>query len=236
MMNRYVVKIHRPIQWSLAIIGLSAIIAVITWFILDKSHWSVIYKHYEGNRVLKDVMAENHKLQESNLKLRESTTMMKEMDVMDKKTAGLLQDQIKELQGEIFKLKQELEFYHGIMDGARESSGLNIQGLSIRALKQHNTYRLNLVLTHVAKSVKVAEGTVDVSLEGEQNGKPRLLNLRDIALDTNLDFSLKFRNFKKFESDLILPDNFTPIRVKVIYTPRGATKAKIKKTFDWSVS
>ena len=235
-MNRYVVKIHRPIQWSLAIIALSTIIALVTWFTLDKSHWSVIYDHYETNRIFKNVMAENRKLEAVNQNLRDSSSMMKEMDVMDKKTTGLLQDQIQELQTEIFKLKQELEFYHGIMNGARESNGLNIQGMNIRSLPKEKSYRLNLVLTHVAKSVKVAEGKVDVSLEGEQDGKPSLLKLGDIALDTNLDLSLKFRNFKKIECDLMLPENFTPIRVKVVFTPKDTTKAKIKKTFDWSVS
>jgi len=235
-MNRYVVKIHRPIQWSIGIIALSTIIALVTWFILDKSHWSVIYDRYETNRVFKRVLNENRKLEESNRNLRDSTSMMKEMDVMDEKTTGLLQDQIQELQAEIFKLKQELEFYNGIMNGARESNGLNIQGMTIRSLPKDKSYRLNLVLTHVAKSVKVAEGRVDVSLEGEQNGKPSLLKLSDIALDTNLDLSLKFRNFKKIECDLMLPDNFTPIRVKVVFTPKDANKAKINKTFDWSVS
>ena len=235
-MNRYVVKIHRPIQLALAVIGLSTIIAVITWFILDKSHWSVIYNNYQNNRIFKSVLEENRKLEESNRNLRESASMMKEMDVVDKKTTGLLQDQIKQLQDEIFKLKQELEFYHGVMDGARESSGLNIQGMSIKRLATDNSYRLNLVLTHVAKSVKVAEGTVDVTLEGEQDGKPDLLKLRDVALDKNLDLSFTFRNFKKFECDLMLPENFTPIRVKVIFTPKNKSGDKVKKTFDWSVS
>ena len=235
-MNRYVVKIHRPIQLVLAVIGLSTIIAVITWFILDKSHWSVIYNNYENNRVFKSVLEENRNLEESNRNLRENASMMKEMDVMDKKTAGLLQDQIRKLQDEIFKLKQELEFYRGVMDGARESSGLNIQGMNIKHLATDNSYRLNLVLTHVAKSVKVAQGTVDVTLEGEQNGKPGFLKLRDVALDKNLDLSLTFRNFKKFECDLMLPESFTPIRVKVVFTPKDTTRATVKKTFDWSVS
>ena len=235
-MNRYVVKTHRPLQWSVAVIVLSAIIAIVTWFLLDKSHWSLIFDHYDKNKVIKTVLEENRQLESSNRKLREKTNMMQEMDNMDKKTAGLLQGQIQELQDQIFKLKQELEFYHGIMDGTRESNGLNIQGLNIRPLNQDNSYRLNLVLTHVAKSVKVAQGTVDVTLEGEQNGKPGFLKLRDVALDKNLDLSLTFRNFKKFECDLMLPESFTPIRVKVVFTPKDTTRATVKKTFDWSVS
>ena len=234
-MNRYVVKNHRPVQWSLAVIGLSAIMAIVTWFILDKTHWSIIYDRYDDNRVFKSVLDENRKLEISNQRLHENASMMQEMDNMDKKTAVLLQDQIQGLQDEIFKLKQELEFYHGIMDGARESNGLNIQGMNIRPLTKEKSYRLNLVLTHVAKSVKVAEGILEVSLEGERNGKPGFLKLREIALDPNLDLSFKFRNFKKFECDLILPDDFTPIRVKVVFTPKNANKTKIKKTFDWSV-
>jgi len=235
-MHRYTVKLHRPLHWSIAIIGLSTIIAVITWFILDKSHWSLIYDHYEDNKEFRSVLEKNRKLEDINQQLREKTLMMNEMDKLDKKTAALLQDQFQEMQDEIFKLKQELEFYRGIMDGARESNGLNIQGLNIRPLSGKNSYRLNLVLTHVAKSDKVAVGTVDVSLEGERNGNTSSVKLGEVALDANLDLSLKFRNFKKFECDLMLPDGFSPIRVKVVFIPKDAKKVKIQKTFDWSVS
>jgi len=235
-MHRYTVKLHRPLHWSIAIIGLSMIIAAITWFLLDKSHWSLIYGNYDENKVVKNVMDENQKLQNLNQQLHEKTLMMQEMDNLDKKTAALLQDQIRGMQEEIFRLKQELEFYRGIMDGARETNGLDIQGINIRPLPKDNSYRLNLVLTHVAKSVKVAEGTVDVSLEGKRNGETSSVKLRDIALEANLDLSFKFRNFKKFECDLMLPDDFTPIRVKIVFIPKDKKKAKIKKTFDWSVS
>ena len=235
-MNRYTVKLHRPLHWSIAIIGLSTIAAVITWFVLDKSHWSLIYDHYDDNEVFRSVVDENRRLEDMNLQLRERTLMMREMDTLDKKTAIMLQDQIRGMQEEIFKLKQELEFYRGIMDGARVSTGLNIQGLNIRPLSNENVYRLNLVLTHVAKSDKVAEGTIDVSLEGERNGNASVVKLKEVALESNLDLLIKFRNFKKIECDLILPDDFTPIRVKVLFIPKNSKKASIQRIFEWSVS
>lgn len=234
-MNQYVVKVHRPVQWAIAIIALSAIIAIIVWIILDKSHWSVINQLFHENEVLRRVSEDNQELQAANQQLQEQTLMAAQISEMDRQTASLLQQEIKALQEEIFKHKQELEFYQNIMSGTGQSNGLNIQGLHIIPLPRQHAYRINLVLTHVTKSVKVAEGTIQISLEGQQDGEIRSIDLRKVALESALELSFKFRNFLKFESDLMLPEGFVPMRVSIQLQPKSKRQDRIKKTFDWLV-
>ena len=45
--------------------------------------------------------------------------MLKQTAEVDAQTAGLLQQDLKKLQDEIFSLEQELEFYQGAMDSSR---------------------------------------------------------------------------------------------------------------------
>lgn len=235
-MSKLTVKSHRPVQWSVAIIALSTLVALFTWMMLDESHWSTIYSRMDVNRDYKHLSEVNRGLEKENKRLNEVVLMMKREAEVDKKTAVLLQKNVQSMQDQIYRLKGELEFYQGVMDATRESTGLNIQGIHIESLPQENSYRLKVVLTHVAKGIRIAEGNMTVTIEGVKNGEPSNLNLKDITLDQGLDLSFKFRNFKRFESDLELPAEFVPRRVLVKLQPRGVKQATIKRVFDWPES
>lgn len=233
-MSRLTVKSHRPVQWSISIVVLSTVLAVITWLILDRSHWSVIFEHRKINEDFQRISQYNKELEKENSKLKEDI-LKKEHDAgLDKETASLLQQEIQSLQDEIYQLKGELEFYQGVMNATGESTGLNIQGIHIQSLVQQHSFRLKLVLTHVTKSTKVATGSVKVTIEGIQNGKSTHLDLQDVSLDNMLDLSFNFRNFKRIECDLELPDDFSPRRVLVLLQPKGGKQSNIiRRVFDW---
>ncbi len=122
-MPRLVVKNHHPLQWSIAIVILSMIIAFITWLMLDVSHWSVIYDRVSDNQNHKRLMELNYSLEEENQVLRERVLMLERTESLDKQTAALIQDDLKAQQDEIYRVKGELEFYQGIMAAARETKG-----------------------------------------------------------------------------------------------------------------
>lgn len=235
-MSRLVVKNHHPLQWSLAIVMLSMFVAFVTWLMLDVSHWSVIYDRMSDNQQYELLRERNRSLEQENIELRDRVLMLEQTESLDKRTAVLLQKSLQSQQDKIYGLKGELEFYQGIMNDADSSKGLNIHGIHIAALPQRQSYQLKLILTNVAKSVKVAEGTIDISFEGIQDGITRQLKLQDITLDEALELSFKFRNFKRFESRLELPDGFIPRRVFIQIQPKGRKQPRIKKAFDWQTS
>ena len=233
---RLTVKNHRPVQWAVSIIALSMLIALFTWLLLDESHWTVIHDRMAITRDYNHLGELNRELQQENAKLSENILMMERAAEVDKKTALLLQKEVQSLQNEIYNLKGELKFYSNIMDATRDSTGLNIQGIYIQSLPKAHSYRLKLVLTHVAKEDKGAKlitGKIIVSIEGVKDGVTSHLNLQDVALDAALELSFNFRNFKRIESDLEFPDGFTPRRVLVQLQPTGGKETIIKRVFDW---
>ena len=233
-MSRLTVKSHRPVQWTISIIILSMLLALITWIILDRSLWAVIFDQKKINEDYNRITRVNRELEDENSRLQEVVLMMEHTAGLDKETASLLQKDIQTLQDEIYQLKRELKFYQGIMNATGESTGLNIQGIHIQPLGQENSYRLKLVLTHVAKSsIKVAAGTMQVSIEGDQGGNSAQLDLNDVSLDETLDLSFNFRNFKRIECDIQLPVDFNPRRVFVLLMPKGKKESNINKVFDW---
>jgi len=236
LMSRLTVKSHRPFQWSIAIVLLSMLVSILTWFMLDDRHWSLIYGQIENNQEFKNIREANIALEKKNLELNEQVLMMQRTTSLDRDTMSLMQDEIKKSQDEAYRLREDLEFYQGIMDATRDTDGLNIQGIHVEPLAQAQSYRFKLVLTHVTKSVKVAEGSMDIVIEGMLDGKLSKLKLQDITLDDSLDLSFEFRNFKRFECNLDLPVSFTPRRVYVQLLPKGRNQIRLNKVFDWPES
>jgi hypothetical protein len=233
---RFTVNNYRPVQWAVTIIALSTLFALGTWLALDERHWSVIIDRMTLIKEYNRLGEVNQKLAQENAGLTERVLMLERAAKLDKETASLLQKNVQLLQDEIYQLKGELRFYRGIMDSTRESIGLNIQGIHVSSLPQERSYRMKLVLTNVAdvdKGSRLAPVKLNVSIEGLRNGKSSYLNLQDIALEEGLELSFKFRNFKRFESDLELPAGFTPRRVLVQLQPGDGTQTMIKKAFDW---
>jgi hypothetical protein len=106
--------------------------------------------------------------------------------------------------------------------------------MQIDKLPLENNYRFKLILTHVAKSDMVAEGTVEITLEGLQDGVAKVLNLTEVVLNPAIDLSFNFKNFKRFEGTMMIPEGFTPHRVTVRLQPKDTKLSKIKRVFDWS--
>jgi len=235
-MSKFVVKFHRPWHWSVAIIVLSMLLALFTWLLLDNSHWAYIRARLSGNQDDKLLWEVNRGLQNENAGLRERVLMLEQMTALDKQTAGLLQNELKTLQEDVHKLKEELEFYRGVMDASGDVNGLDVHGIHIQTLTHERSYRLKLILTHVAKTDTVVEGVIDVALEGIQKSSAQHLRLQDITLDDGLVLDFRFRNFQRFESNVILPENFKPQRVFVNLLTKNRKRSMLRKIFDWPVS
>lgn len=228
-----VVRQHRPLRLALAIVFASMIIAMGTWFALDEAHWAVIYGQFRSSAERQRLVRENRNLEEGNAKLREQVTTLQRTTSLDKQTESFLQNEIRELQDEAFRLRGELAFFEGVMEAAGQAKGLDVQDIYVRRLADPATYQLKLVLTNVSDSDAEAAGLMSIMIEGRQNGTARIVSLTEITADTTLDLSYKFRNFKRFDANMQLPAGFTPQRVIVELQPTDRKTTKIRKSFDW---
>ena len=232
-MTRLVVKSHRPLQFALAVILLSMLTAVVSWTLLDNLHWSLIFDRLSANEERKQLANTNRGLEQENSALRERVMALESDTNLDNQTSSLLQDEIRGLQEEIFRLKGELQFYQGVMEATGEGKGLDVHGIYVRRLSQDNGYRIKLILTNVSNQDAPAEGKMNISIEGIQAGATRNVNLKEITLDGAVDLTFKFRNFRRFESNLAFPEGFSPQRVFVELQPSDEKETKISRVFDW---
>lgn len=233
-MSRLVVKSHRPWQFALAVIFLSTFFAVLTWLALEYSHWSAIRDRNRLGEDYKRMLEINRELEQENQRLYEKVLMLEQTIRLDKQTSSLLQEELASQQDEIHQLKGELEFYQGIMESTRDTEGLNIYGINITSLSAERSFLLRLVLTHVVKGDKVAQGSLKVLIEGsEKDGSIRKYALNELSVEAEQELQFEFKNFKRIERHLTLPSGFEPLRVFVTIQPEGKNQSTISKVFEW---
>jgi hypothetical protein len=233
-MEHLIVKQRRPFQLLLAVVILSLLISTVVWFFLDENHWTYIESRHVAARESKQLWETNRRLIQENRKLNEKLIMLERAAQIDGQSAAQMQYEIRDLQDEIYRLRAELEFYEGIMTSARATDGLSIQGLYIEPMQEEQNYRFKLILTLVSKSDKVAEGMVEMTLEGLQDGAARVLNFEDLVLNLMPDLTFKFKNFKRLEGNMVLPEGFIPQRVIVRLHSKDKTLSNIERVFSWS--
>lgn len=233
-MGHLIIKQDRPFQIVVAVILLTIMLSTSIWFLLDESHWAFIKSRVALGQETKRLWDANRKLEEDNKMLRERIAMLERATQIDNQAAADLHEEMKKFQDEIYKLKEELVFYQGVVTASGSAEGLKIQGMQLEALPEKQHYHFKLILTHLGKDDIVAEGNVVVVMEGMQSGAARELNIKEVLAGPALDLSFNFRNFKRLEGNLVLPEGFTPAQVNVILQPKNAKMPVVKRTFNWS--
>lgn len=232
-MSLLIIKHHRPYQIAIAAICISLVVFISIWFFLDESHWTYIKSRLSVSQQSRILYDENRRLARENAELKEQLVMLRRTTQIDSQAAAEVHEVMKRLQDDLFKARGELEFYRGIMTATGTSTGLNIQGLQVSRLPDEQSYHFKLILTQVAKDDKVAEGIVDITLEGMQEGVPSIFDITDLVITPSIDLSFKFRNFKRIEGNIMLPAGFTPHQVTVRLHPGDKNLSKIKRVFNW---
>ncbi len=191
------------------------------------------------NRI--DVAKEKNKLEEEIATLKadkkafsEQITLLEQTKAIDKAAYDDVRDNLKSLQEEILELREEVDFYRGIVSPTERQTGLNIQTFKIDPAGEESLYHFNLVMTQVLNNDRFVRGTVKLFLQGVQDGEPQSLEFGDISPNKSVNEAFRFRYFQQMEGDIRLPEGFVPRTINVELSPKG--RKKISKSFAWQVS
>lgn len=229
-----VVKLHRP--WLTRMLLALGIIALLVggWTLFDYGRYLAGYNRAECADERQTLLAVRKKLEKDVDRLREQKALLERAAQIEQEAYSELDTTLKELQGEILELKEELAFYRGIVSPQDASSGLHLQRFKIEANGESRHYRYKLVLTQVLKNDRMATGKVRLSIDGMMRDQPRTLKLKDLTGKRVNELGYRFKYFQKLEGNLKLPQGFTPFRINVQIIPHNRKRNGIKRTINWS--
>lgn len=229
-----VVKPYRP--WLTRMLVGLAIIALIVggWTLFDYGRYLAGYDRAESADQRDMLLAARGKLEHNVDDLREQKALLERAAQIEREAYSELDTTLKELQGEILELKEELAFYRGIVSPKDASSGLHLQRFKVEANGKSRHYRYKLVLTQVLKNDRMVTGKVRLSIDGLMRNQPRTLTLKSLSEKRVTALGYRFKYFQKLEGNLSLPKGFTPFRIHVQIIPRNRKYNSIEKTINWS--
>ena len=237
-MDNFVIKARRP--WFRRVIY-PALFVVLAVLIAGSADFFDVHRNPDGSWGFSlpwnaGLDLSRVELLGENTELRERVLIFEQNTRLDKQAAALLQEKLIVSQEEIFQLRKDLEFYQGIINASGEENSPGVHGIRIKPLTHAHGYRMELIFLYISNTDKLVEGVIDVVLEGILDNVVKRLSLNEISLDENQVYTVRFRNFQRFENNFILPANFEPQRVFVTLSINDRNESGFEKVFDWPVT
>jgi len=226
-----IVKSHRPwLRWLMLIAGWVGV-----FFVAIFSYWlGQIQAGYNLVETARERGILQQELTEQKDKARqqsEQVAVLERTRAIDSQSYGVVRNDLKQLQEEILELREEVEFYRGIVSPSDRQAGLDIQIFKLEPADEERLYHFELVMSQVLKNERFVKGVVKMFVHGVQDGEPSSLNFTDISPNKSVARNLSFRYFQRMEGEIRLPEGFVPRNVVIEMMPQK--RKAVSKTFDW---
>jgi hypothetical protein len=141
------------------------------------------------------------------------------------------------LQAKIQEQRDAIAFYRGIVSPADGKPGLRVQDLKLTRGGEEREFNLRVVLVQAMKHDRKVSGNVAVTVEGSEGGEAKSYPLTELLpADAESAWPFSFRYFQYFDRQLVLPDGFTPERIRVEVRSRTRSISSIEESYAWAMS
>ena len=176
-------------------------------------------------------------LDDSIATLKEKIAMLEIDQSVDRESYKEVEGNLVTLQAKIQEQSDALAFYRGIVSPADGAAGLRVQDLKITRADTERTYTVRLVLVQSLQHDRKVSGDVGLIVEGTQNGSEIIYQYADLlSAETKAEWVYSFRYFQDFDREIVLPDGFTPERIKIEVRSKTRSISSIEESFAWTTS
>ena len=169
--------------------------------------------------------------------LKEQVALLETHRDIDREAYREVEASLTELQAKIQEQRDAIAFYRGIVSPADGNKGLRVQDLKLTRGKNEREYNIRLVLVQALKHDRKVSGNVNLTIEGEVDGVEKAYSYAELLPDeADAAWAFSFRYFQDFNRQVVLPDGFTPQRVKVEVESKTHSISSIEEIFAWTAS
>ncbi|MDZ4263582.1 MAG: DUF6776 family protein [Pseudomonadota bacterium] len=231
-LDRLVVISRAPWQQrQLIVVGLALLLVI--WGMYELGQWRAGYHKLESIQLRLELNRQIDKLTSENQALGEQVTMLERTRLVDDESADEVRNTLVQLQNEVLELREEVDFYRGIISPADRQAGLDIQSFKLSSGGEKGLYHYDLVMTQVLLNQRIVSGSVKVFVQGVQDGVPVTLDFKKLSPNNSVTEAFKFRYFQALAGDIRLPEGFVARAVQVEITSGGSNS--MNKSFPWAV-
>ncbi len=169
--------------------------------------------------------------------LKQDVALLETHREIDRAAYKEVEASLMSLQAKIQEQRDAIAFYRGIVSPKDGNSGLRVQDFRLTRGNAEREFNLRLVLVQAMQHDRKVSGNVALSVEGSQDGVEAVYTLQQlIPEEAEADWPFSFRYFQDFDRQLILPDGFTPARIRVEVRSKTRSIQSIEESYDWTTS
>ena len=145
-----------------------------------------------------------------------------------------LQTTLAERDEEIAGLRADVAFYERFVGATGQRRGLAVHELKVQP-QTDQAWHFTATVTQNLNRGAVNVGRLQVSVEGTRAGKLQRLSWAELRQQANAPgIAYSFKYFQQIEGDLLLPQDFQPLRVIAQLQPQGGTV--VEQSFTWAAA
>lgn len=176
-------------------------------------------------------------LENDILSLRQEVALLETHRDIDREAYSDVESSLVTLQAKIQEQSDAIAFYRGIVSPEDGNSGLRVQNLKLTRAHAERAYNVRLVLVQSLKHDRKVSGDVNLTVEGVQDGTATTYAFSQLlSAEKESKWAFSFRYFQDFDREIVLPDGFTPERIKIEVRSRTRSISSIEESFPWAIS
>ncbi|NEX64242.1 hypothetical protein G3574_24430 [Noviherbaspirillum sp. 17J57-3] len=144
---------------------------------------------------------------------------------MERAAQRQLAAQVKQLEADNMRLKEDLAFFESLLPNAAGAQGIAIRRLKIDPVAP-NQLRYRLLIMQGGKGDQDFKGNLQLTVTAWQGGKSSLINFPDATAVEQEKFKLNFRHYQRVEGVLRLPEGTSVKAVQARVLDKGQLKAQ----------
>jgi len=222
--------------WIVRVV-VAVLVIVSGYLIFEYGRIRAGYDIVEADNVRQSYIDHIVELDKDILDLKQEVAILETNRDIDQESYKAVEVELTTLQAKIQEQRDAIGFYRGIVSPSDGNAGLRVQDLKLTRGKEEREFNLRLVLVQAMKHDRKVSGDVNVSVEGSQDGVDTAYDITQLISEAgDKAWPFSFRYFQDFDRQLVLPDGFTPERIKVEVRSRTRSISSIEESFAWVTS
>lgn len=221
------------VRW-LTVTLLAALAVVLSWSMYDAGRKFAGFDKNEINSELERLSQTNTRLQQENDALRMKMASLDRQSQMDHVAREDIGKQVKALETENVRLKEDLAFFQnlGSVPGKTEQR-ISIGRLKLERGQLPGEYHYSLLLVQGGQRQKDFQGSLELVINFQQNGKKMFMPLASESPSKMLDVRFKF--YQRVERSFRMPPDAAVESMQVKVFENGIAQAKLMQTVNLSL-
>jgi hypothetical protein len=212
-----VVRRATPLKRGLLIaaVGLAGLAAL--YLAYERGRFDGGYDRIAAAQQRADLTGQIARLQKANAALNARVAELDTAGVGRAQERAELARTIGDLQAQVARQTQQLEFYRSVLSAnpTSHAEGLELQQVRITPGATAGHFEVHLTLLERTRPEADTKGTLQLSVQGTSAGKSATLDQAALTDGKTREQAFSFRYFKNLDEEITLPQGFRPERLTV---------------------